>query len=128
MSIPSPLELSAPEQPRSPYPKAWRSVRRKVRDLQRNFLASKWVHRCLSMDGCVEIGFYLHQDSSLKPGSSMCMNSHSIAASASELPVANNAFWHRIKGKPIPCSWAKAASSNVGRSGAKVVINIVSDA
>ena len=55
-----------------------------------------------------------------KPGSSMCENSHSTAASASLLPVARSAFWQRIVGNPIPSSWAFAASLNWGIAAAAV--------
>lgn len=44
----------------------------------------------------------------------MCANSHSMAASGSALPVASNAFLHRISGKPIALSWAIAPSLKVG--------------
>ena len=50
----------------------------------------------------------------------MCENSHSIAASASLLPVARSAFWQRNVGNPIPSSWAMAASLNWGKAVAAV--------
>lgn len=48
----------------------------------------------------------------------MCANSHSMAASPSELPVASSAFWQRISGKPMPSSMPRAASLNAGSPGA----------
>jgi hypothetical protein len=58
----------------------------------------------------------------------MCENNHSIAASASLLPVARSAFWQRIVGNPIPSSWPIAASLNWGKVAAAVslVINKIS--
>lgn len=44
----------------------------------------------------------------------MCSKSHCMAVSASELPVARSAFWHRIVGKPIASSWAIASALNSG--------------
>ena len=55
------------------------------------------------------------------PGSSMCANSHSIAASGSLFPVASSAFWQRTVGKPIASNCAMAASLNWGNPGAATV-------
>src|ERR1700722_9218426 len=72
-----------------------------------------WAHRYLhSQSSCLTF----HERNQDAPGSSMCANSHSIAACASPpFPVAKSAFWQRTVGNPIPSNVAIAPASNVGK-------------